>query len=567
MTERAAPPRGAEGVNGTSRRNVLKAAAGIGATALASPLLTASPAAAAIVHPGALHLASDLSRMASTVSTAAEPWNAGWQKLIANSHSLATWTPNPQATIYRGSGTAENYGILYNDIAAAYQNALRWKIQGLTTHGDAARNILNAWSSTLTSVQGTADRFLAAGIYGYEFANAAEIMRGYSGFDLTAFQNMMRNVFYPLNNSFLVNHNGAYLSNYWASWDLCNMASVLAIGILCDEQAKIDQAVEYFKTGGGMGSIGNAVPFVYADENLAQWQESGRDQGHTMLGIGLMGTVCEMAWHQGIDLYGYDDNRFRKACEYVAKYNLGEEVPFTDYIWHYGAPGVWEGWQTFTEVAGGSRGQVRPIWAQLYNHYAVRKGQFVPNLAALAKLVEPEGGGGDYGSTSGGYDHLGLTTLTATEQARTTLPTGVTRSFRSVNYPARCASYGSDGLGVTPEVTSSSSATVKQQATFTIVTGLADSAGYSLRASDGRYLRHSGFRVQLGTSDGTDAFNQDATFYALPGSASGSVRLVSRNYPGRCMRHRGYELWVDPYDEVGVGFPADSSFLPVTAWV
>ena len=42
------------------------------------------------------------------------------------------------------------------------------------------------------------------------------------------------------------------------------------------------------------------------------------------MGIGLMGAFCEMAWNQGVDLYGYDDNRFLKAAQYVAKYNLGE---------------------------------------------------------------------------------------------------------------------------------------------------------------------------------------------------------------------------------------------------
>lgn len=104
-------------------------------------------------------------------------------------------------------------------------------------------------------------------------------MRGYSGFDLGAFQRMMANVFYPLANDFLNNHNGAYITNYWASWDLCCMCAVLAIGILHDDQAMINRAVDYFKNGAGMGSINNATPYVYDDQGLAQWQESGRDQG------------------------------------------------------------------------------------------------------------------------------------------------------------------------------------------------------------------------------------------------------------------------------------------------
>jgi hypothetical protein len=228
-----------------------------------------------------------------------------------------------------------------------------------TAHGDKARDILNAWSATLTTVTGNADRFLAAGIYGYQFANAAELMRGYSGFDLERFKTMMLNVFYPLNNQFLNSHNDACITNYWANWDLCTMNSVLAIGILCDDAAKYDQAVNYFKNGAGNGSINHAVPFVYDSEGLAQWQESGRDQGHTMMGMGQMGAFCEMAWSQGEDLYGYGDNRFMKAAQYVAKYNLGQDVPFTRYTWGSGQNCAQ---QAHTVISANSRGQVRPVW-------------------------------------------------------------------------------------------------------------------------------------------------------------------------------------------------------------
>jgi hypothetical protein len=64
--------------------------------------------------------------------------------------------------VYRGSGWDNNYPVLYNDIAAAYQNALRYHISGDTAHGDCARDICNAWSSTLTLLNGSADRFLLA---------------------------------------------------------------------------------------------------------------------------------------------------------------------------------------------------------------------------------------------------------------------------------------------------------------------------------------------------------------------------------------------------------------------
>lgn len=210
---------------------------------------------------------------------------------------------NPQETIIRG-GTGENYGILYNDIHAAYQNALRWKTSGDSTHGDAARDILNAWSGRLKTIGGTTDRFLAAGLYGYQFANVGEIMRGYPGFDLARFAAMMLKVFYPVNNEFLRDHNGACITHYWANWDLCSMNSVLAIGVLCDDRAKFDQAVTYFKTGAGQGSLGHAIPFLHPD-GLAQYQESGRDQGHSTLGIGLLGSFCEMAWNQGFDQLGF----------------------------------------------------------------------------------------------------------------------------------------------------------------------------------------------------------------------------------------------------------------------
>jgi hypothetical protein len=397
-----------------SRRSLLRTAGGVAAAGavggVATALTTGNRASAApttFVHPGGVHAYSELNRAKVYVAAGKQPWLSGWNKLTANSHSASTWKANPQATIIRG-GTGQNYATLYNDIHAAYQNALRWWVTGDTAHGNAARDILNAWSAKLTTVTGNSDRFLASGIYGYQFANAAELMRSYSGFDLARFKTMMLNVFYPMNNDFLLHHNDACITNYWANWDLCNMNSILAIAILCDDGAKYDQAVNYFKTGAGNGSINHAVNFLYDSQGLAQWQESGRDQGHTMMGMGQMGAFCEMAWSQGDDLYGYGSNRFMKAAEYVAKYNLGNTVPYTTYTWGNGQNCAK---MSQTVISSNSRGQIRPVWDQLYYHYAGRKGLSVPNIAAMAAKGRPEGGGGDYGPNSGGFDQLGFGTL------------------------------------------------------------------------------------------------------------------------------------------------------------
>jgi hypothetical protein len=394
----------------------------LGVLALAAAGLTQS--SFALVHPGMLNTEADFTRMRTKVNAAAQPWKGSYDLLVASKNSQSTWGPRAVSVINRGT-SPDNSALLYNDAAAAYQNALRWKISGDTAFADNAVRILNAWGYTLTSITGNADRFLAAGLYGYEMANAAEIMRTYSGWsaaDFAQFQNMMRTVFYPMNHDFLVNHNTANIENYWANWDLCNTASVLAIGILCDDQAKIDEAVNYFKTGGGQGSINHAVPILHSP-TLGQWQEAGRDQEHSEMGVGLMATICEMAWNQGIDLYGYNNNRFLAGAEYVARYNNLKDVPFSYYSWRSGQGGGTA--NTYSVVSNAGRGATRNIWDMIVGHYAQRKGLAIPEVEQIAAATRPDGGPqyGDHGSK---FDHLGFTTLTSyRDPIATSIPSGV----------------------------------------------------------------------------------------------------------------------------------------------
>jgi hypothetical protein len=67
-----------------------------------------------------------------------------------------------------------------------------------------------------------------------------------------------------------------------------------------------------------------------------------------------------MAWNQGVDLYGYDNNRFLLGAEYVATSNLiqsGTTYYTVPYVPYDNADNVNQ------IVSGsGSLGNVRPCW-------------------------------------------------------------------------------------------------------------------------------------------------------------------------------------------------------------
>ncbi|WP_335988319.1 AbfB domain-containing protein [Glycomyces sp. MUSA5-2] len=536
-----------------TRRRLLTGTAvgGLAAAGLGGIRSVSAQSAAAAGHPGMLHTASDLA--AITANLAVEPWASGWSKLTANAHSQSTWTPSATAVITRGGSGTQNYPVLYRDVHAAYQNALRWRLAGTTANRDAAVAICNAWAATLTEINGSTDALLCAGLQGYQFANAAELLRDAPGFDLAAFQAMLLEVFHPWTGGFLNQHNGTCATHYWANWDLCAMNAELAIGILCEDDTLIDQALDYFWNGVGNGSIRGAIPFAYDDQGLAQWQESGRDQAHAVFGIGLMATFMETAWNQGIDLYSADDNAFAKAAEYVASYNLGNTVPYTTYSWGSGTDCTYNE-QTAISAAG--RGTVRPVWAMIHHHYYSRRGLDLPNVAAMAASIAPEGGGGDYGSTSGGYDALGFGTLLYS-RARATVPYNRIQSY---NYPTRYWRHAGFAANI------SADASPAEDTWFQVGAGLADRADDCVSFASvnlpGYYLRRNGSVLKLEEHDGSAAFAADATFRAVAGLADASwTSFQAYDDATRYVRHAYYVLRTDAIDS---GARPDATFKITT---
>jgi hypothetical protein len=349
---------------------------------------TDGPTGGAFQHPGLLFTLDDLERMRTEVASGTEPYLSGWNRLRGETRASAGYEATPFAVVIRNSdGTGEGNTELREDATRALFTAVEWFVSGDEAYARTAAGILNSWSSTLTAIEGDTDRFLAAGLYGYLLANAGELLRytypGWAEADAERFERMLVEIFYPLSHEFLATHAGSRVDHHYANWDAAQMVNIASIGVFADRRDLYAEAVDYFTAGPGNGNIMRAV----YDGETGQLQESGRDQAHAQLGIGLLATLCEIAWNQGDDLYATDGNRLLKGFEYTAQYLLGFEVPFATYS---------DQSRTHTEISPQNREQRRPIYEMVLHHYTGRRGIAAPYTRALAEAIRPEGFHGDH---------------------------------------------------------------------------------------------------------------------------------------------------------------------------
>ena len=403
-----------------SRRSFLGAAGFV--VAAGGGLLSASAAAAwaqddnarlrAFTHPGLLHGVADLARMKAAVAAQESPVYDGYLAFAAHARSKYTYAVQNTGQITswgRGPTNFQNQAVA--DSAAAYQNALMWCVTGNRAHADKARDILNAWSASLTMVTG-ADGPLGAGLQAFKFVNAAELLRhsdydGWTDADIARCEQSFLNVWYPAISGYMLYANG--------NWDLTSIQSILAIGVFCEERTLFEDALRFVAAGAGNGSVRGRVV-----TDAGQGQESGRDQGHEQLAVGLMGDAAQVAWNQGVDLWGYDDNRILANAEYAAEYNLGGDVPFTPDLDRTGK-------YVKKTVSAIGRGTLPPIYEMYYAHYAGVRGLDTPYTKAAvfrgvggARVVE---GSNDDLPSFGTFAYAGAKAPAATVP---TAPAGVT---------------------------------------------------------------------------------------------------------------------------------------------
>lgn len=318
---------------------------------------------AQFVHPGMLHNKKDLKFLQTKVKSGAEPWAASWAELRTSPEAALNWQPKPRKVIIVGFYSKPDIGAtdFRKDGDAAYTMALQYTVTNEKIYAEKAIEILNAWSYTLDSITEN-NKKLLVGIAGVKFLNAAEIIKhAYNGWkkkDQQAFEKMILNIWYPLLENFMPGYNG--------NWDAAISQTMMCIGIFSDRKDIFERAYNQCLKGESNGAINN-----YFNE-WGQCQESGRDQGHTQMGLGFLSTACEIAWKQGYDLYSAYSNRLALGYEYTSRYMLGEDVKYSQY-------------KTFQDkfvfgdtISNKGRGKFSGCYERAYHHYHDRMGMEMP---------------------------------------------------------------------------------------------------------------------------------------------------------------------------------------------
>lgn len=417
-------------------------------------------------HPCIMYSQEDFDYVKQSLAdgTAPQEVQDELQALKNSQFAQLSYVAQPQNCIVRGDdkgtpiddGTdkkVENYAYAMRDAGSAFQQALLYKLTDDEQYAAAAVKTLNAWAATCKGIYSNdANMYLAAGAQGYTFAAAAEMLRGsqsWNDADFNTFCNWLVDVFATRNAEFLSHENANVCAeHYWSNWDLVNMCSYLAIGILTENDEMVNYVVNYFYNGAGNGCIKNLIQGRHTDpltgEPIYQNQESGRDQGHAEMSAMVAANLAQMAYTlyvqndekvPELDFFAADDNALLKMGEYVALSNLKDghdnankegqwviaatAMPFTTYEYCVGCSCKDKNHSaTQTQLANDEgRGSVRPGWEIYYNHYKRIKGlsNGFSYVKQFADKLRPECGVGEgqnrYGTNSGAFDQLGWGTL------------------------------------------------------------------------------------------------------------------------------------------------------------
>jgi hypothetical protein len=250
---------------------------------------------AQFVHPGILSSQGELDFIKATVNgTAAHPMKTGYTTMKSFYGANLSYTPNPLAQVaVVASGVGPDEANFRDAAQAGYAHALQWVITGNSANKDKAIQIFNAWSKVFKGMTPTdAQRQLEAAWVIPTWIAGAEIIRyynrgaaGWAAADIAGFCGMMDTLY---SYTKLI-----YVDKRTNNWGSSAALSMLAVGVFENDTAKFNAGKTFYE-----------FLLPYQVEKTGLVMETCRDCNHAEYNMIGMLQAAEVAWHQGVDLYG-----------------------------------------------------------------------------------------------------------------------------------------------------------------------------------------------------------------------------------------------------------------------
>ncbi len=299
-----------------------------------------SKTTAPFVHPGIPFTTAHLDAVKANLDR--EPWKSGYARLAGDGRS------NPD---YRMQGPFEhvsrnphvNRNAWMSDMGAVGNLALRWYFERNEACAQKARDILIAWAETQKSFTGMESN-LDLGDFALHFVGGAELLRhtwpNWTDDDTRKVESLFKDVYWAGSG---VGPDGRRMLGPANKGGL-SMVAATCMAVFCNDRERFDAVIEQCRSSAASG-----LPDTVA---TGQMGESGRDQGHAFWHMFSLASIAEIAWTQGIDLFGENENRLLAAGEYYARHNMGDTPQFVplgstdalywnanDHIWPHGGQG------------------------------------------------------------------------------------------------------------------------------------------------------------------------------------------------------------------------------------
>ncbi len=329
-----------------------------GAQAAPAPIVPPRP----LAHPSVLNSQQELDRIKHRVYW--EPGSVaalGWSRMRASSYaSLAYQHLAYSNVVVVGSGTCSSETQYRNDGQAAWAHAIEWAITGDHRYRDKALAILNDWARTfvlLSPASGTSSSQLQleAAWYAPVWVAAADILRysnhgaaGWASDDIARFDAMLD----------YLHGKAAQAASRNNNWGASAALAMIAIGAYQGDRARFDAGIQAWRDN--LAKVNAAV------SNNGFINEVCRDTIHPQYTLQVWMQAAEIAWKNGIDLYGTTFAgsavpQFAINLENFARLFLGQALPPCDstFLAHYDYVGA-QSHSGAYDIA--------------YNHYVLRMG-------------------------------------------------------------------------------------------------------------------------------------------------------------------------------------------------